>query len=1828
MKKIIFRTKRKAMSGVGVVLSMFLIITLLAGAAMPPGGAAFGTGAGSAAVGADAGDFETDEGTADSDAAIGGLATMASGAASLRMPDSMKSILEDARASFDEARASLEAARDEEPAGGADGADGADEADDPEGDEAIDDSDDPDGVYDGPDYSDDSDGHDDGYDPCAQVSIEDIIDDIDGVDSIDEFIDIRDIVDIDDNGDIVLSGNDAPAMPGSGGADGSGGASGPDGTGDSSGQPGESGSGNDMTGGAGSFDNDPAGNGLDPAGSNLGPAGSGSDPSSGETSSPNGNLSPAEGVDPVGGDLDTTDGNSDPPGSINPPGGDLNPTGGLDPAGGETASPGSGMNAMAIKPKQGVYIDLVDFSTVKQVREIIAYAFDYIERYKELNYLLVVNSGAPFNAGTGTLLIDIPDNTILLWAAAYTGSTSSSNARSLIETVEDWEDWGNGEFVIVSGGSISYHGKGVAIYSYGSRVYLEGGSVNATNSKGTAIETSTVYVSKGTVSAPAGTAVDGDAYMSGGTVSTKTGIAIDGWADMYGGTVSATTGTAVKGRAEISRGTIKATSGIAVDGDADIYGGTIKATSGTAIRASDANARVYGGKVTTETGSAIVSVGTRQALVQGGTVSATGKSKGTAITGETGKITVSGGKVTAKAGYAISSAGDIEISGGTVTGVSSSNGDITLSNWSIVDGINALNGKAKVTDSLVAVKKGPAIKASSDVEISGSSLVMTDDSANAAIVAGGDAAVSGGQTIAFGANADAINAGGDVTVSSGMVAAARAGTGIRNQADVAVSEGMVLSVAGVAIEAEGASSTVNVSGGVVNSYTGGYGIKASGNAIIIGGSVGSDAGIAIYGGKSGGTLDITGGFVYVGSGKLADAIDWGDDHYNDNLSGEGIVCAWEKGIWDTSFLVGETAGLIYEPSDATVFWDKEDWGYMCFGLHYEKGLNAGFHEVLGAMVFDTGVEKGALSISPNHTILTSSGDEVELWATLNVEGAVGSDINWSAAPVGIVGFNGTSDQTATGASVVVKAIDMATAEPATVQIRAEYDNDGFLYSAAATIEILPGGVELDPAMTIRLLEKKATVNRAKTVGARVPILITKQQLSALGVQPPTRPTTGSLAVDKVELGTYNASKAWVKAAGYEARISPSDDRYIEISADLKTKSKKGVKVRLHRTGAPFDEAGWFEAQGSLDLTTVTKYPKVTLKTSGSLNIKFPGNAVALTAASNDGLVTPVSIVNTKAADSGKLYLQNGEIKLGYMTKAATVKTRVEVAVAGYKPIPQNKWPKLNVKVANALPKLKLSMKSVTFYDDYYFYGSVNGAPFDSDENQPVQIKLDSADRKWRFEDGYTVTGVESSWYNAKGKELKNSTVVEIVSHADGVILIKPDYDETGNTSIVIKIEDGLLNTYKIYLPLKVNIKWKLSQISLKASPKAATVNTGHPKDTGLPDDEDLDFDVYPALAEKAKIVDIQIAPNTKNLVLNDWEITAVKEGTKNLGAGFLGSLKEAIWVKPSANKLTLLVKNKEKLAQLAKPGGDRKLVLTIKAPNKVPGKSVSFTLTISDKAPTFSTKAGKAKIDIAKQGSFMDVTVTLKNAASDIDEVTLWDVPTDGSPPIPHADFEVLPGSLIGKKFKIVPSHLEVLPNVARKIGVELTLKNGDVLKSWEVVGGKPIGNPITVKPIQTLPKATLSSKSVTLYKGTPLTGQTVEIGFAKPETYKLGAVQIAPDSLKAFRFAKPIDDGFGGVAYEQVDGLVLEQSGEGKWTIFFEDGHAPAKILDLNYKTNKKTTNLKASYNIKVQLWAEGTYRLEDDGADNMVPKALGTGKNASKPRVVTIKVNMKALP
>ncbi|MDR3263795.1 MAG: hypothetical protein LBT30_05740, partial [Clostridiales bacterium] len=381
---------------------------------------------------------------------------------------------------------------------------------------------------------------------------------------------------------------------------------------------------------------------------------------------------------------------------------------------------------------------------------------------------------AIYNSGTmGTIIIN--GGTVSLSSGYYAimsdnvsgGSTITVNGGTVTSSGTTNAIYGFAGTINVTGGNVTATGSGAAIYSTGNvEVNISGGTVTGTT--GLAIDTSGIITVSGGIVTSASTSTDGTIWLRGtGTLS------------ISGGEVRNTADSAssrviynqhYSGKIEISLDA-KVYSGTAVgsynsgnviynnDGSLTVNGGTITAADGTAIYNNKGSLTVNGGTVTAADGTAIYNNGIGQITLSGGSVTSanTSAASGTIYlaAGMASKtmLSVSDGVVNntansanssviynAGAGdivisgtaqiYTIvasnnygkgiynSSAGNVEINGGTVSTIeyaiyNAGNGNITVNDGIVSAGndtiYNALGGTITVNGGTVSAHGGSGI---------------------------------------------------------------------------------------------------------------------------------------------------------------------------------------------------------------------------------------------------------------------------------------------------------------------------------------------------------------------------------------------------------------------------------------------------------------------------------------------------------------------------------------------------------------------------------------------------------------------------------------------------------------------------------------------------------------------------------------------------------------------------------------------------------------------------------------------------------------------------------------------------------------------------------------------------------------------------------------------------------------------------------------------------------------------------------------------------------------------------------------------------------------
>ncbi|MDR0220167.1 MAG: hypothetical protein LBI54_02045, partial [Lachnospiraceae bacterium] len=717
-------------------------------------------------------------------------------------------------------------------------------------------------------------------------------------------------------------------------------------------------------------------------------------------------------------------------------------------------------------------------------------------------------------------------------------------------------------------------------------------------------------------------------------------------------------------------------------------------------------------------------------------------------------------------------------------------------------------------------------------------------------------------------------------------------------------------------------------------------------------------------------------------------------------------------------------------------------------------------------------------------------------------------------------------------------------EAATVLVTATYEDGATRYAATATIELLPAEKVSQDDLLVKVLENNVTVNRAKTGGTLVPLLVTAPRQTQTGAAPPfglessiqAAPphSAGSLVIKGVELRAPNGEILTT----YSAQMCPYDDRYIEIKALTGAVNVKNIAVRVQSQATD----AWLEA-GAVNLSVVEKYPQITM-TVGALNAFYTEATAQVTARAADGSTVKVTEIKP-ANDKARELVSIGNDGTLTALKAGSAALDVTLELEGYiSPYKNKNTARVTARVSDAAPKIKLSAKAVSVFDS---------------PGHSAGVQLLAADTKTPFESGYTVTGVAKSETNAKGNPVNNANVR--VAYSAGTVRIYPNAGaRTGNVLLKVSFAES---SKPLYFTLKVNV---VAASKLTASVKTKAVTIGQGQNEGL-------------------ICEIPISLNAANLVISDWSVRSGNYADTPLA--------EAIGIAFLANRLALSVKDKDALSALIVNNKDAKHTLRFgsDALDELAGKKLTFavTLNIVRRAPSF-TVSTKGSLNIANPQSAVTATIKLAGVSSPIKDVTLRTAPD----PLGSVSSDFYVSGIDGNTFQIKAAPgAAVVPKVRQNLSVTVELANGQVFNSWDSGSDKPL----RLTPTQTASKAARSKSAVTLYTDTPEQGEEITLSLTTPANVKLGDVVIDQKSLDALNLA--------------AGGFRLERSGANAWVIKLD---GPPQPLG----------RAKSSYNIKLALWAAGTYIANPDGSFKAALTDAG-GAARSKPALVTLRVNVK---
>ena len=707
-------------------------------------------------------------------------------------------------------------------------------------------------------------------------------------------------------------------------------------------------------------------------------------------------------------------------------------------------------------------------------------------------------------------------------------------------------------------------------------------------------------------------------------------------------------------------------------------------------------------------------------------------------------------------------------------------------------------------------------------------------------------------------------------------------------------------------------------------------------------------------------------------------------------------------------------------------------------------------------------------------------------------------------------------------------------------------------------------------MQLTLLETKATINTAKINGALIPVLISER--GALSTAALGEASAMASAGSEIDADIQLLIK---DNAGNLIPAAGFNAVWYEKDARyIEVKAEKGTPSLKDVTVRLVPKSGSlsepFEATGKLNLTVTEVYPKITVTASGSLNLFFPGEGVTLSASSPEGDCEIILSEVEIVSDKDKKNIEYDKVS-GKVTLAAGA------AKGDY--------------------KLSVPVKGVPGYKD---------PPYATGKVPTVTVKVVNAAPKLKL-GAKSVVLAENGNYEA---------IVGILSADKGVATaeviekIEKIYFEDGNTRgirVYYERRDDAFGLWTEYFGPKSGGKGQVVvtfiggastvklPISIKVIPNAKLTPSSKTKAMTV------NFDN----AQKASL-DIPVTVNAANMHLYGWQIVSTGSG-KTLepfdnshdlfGALGTSDLYDSDW-KTIGTRLE--VKSDTALKAWFVQGNDKdndkKIVLNLGSP-ALPDKTIKITLTVTKKDAGFSVKVSNSgKLNVADPNASVVVTLTLKNTSALIDDVN-----TAGLD-----DFTSDSGSGNTFAMYLIKDRKANIEMAAQTVEPVITLSDGQVIKPK-----------IKLTPVFSAPKAKSSAKAVTLLTLTPEVGANVNLSLTAPKGASVGAVVVDPASYAALGFVSG-------------KGLEVKQSGEGAYTIYFEGCNPPQMKPDKNGNPVK----LKSSYNLKLQVWAAGTYLTDPAGkplidADGKVTPlnngAATVPKAMTKPVIVSVKVNVK---
>jgi len=835
----------------------------------------------------------------------------------------------------------------------------------------------------------------------------------------------------------------------------------------------------------------------------------------------------------------------------------------------------------------------------------------------------------------------------------------------------------------------------------------------------------------------------------------------------------------------------------------------------------------------------------------------------------------------------------------------------------------------------------------------------------------------------------------------------------------------------------------------------------------------------------------------------------------------------------------------------------------------------------------------SISISPMYSVAKVGQTEPFDLQVILPHGVVADSIYWNVGS-GVLNYDSPYNPTI--------RLTVGATSPVRQAVTVAVTIDSVVYIAHAEVNIV-ADASIEPGdRTARLADNTAVINRAKKDEKRsveVPIVLNYMPADTTvklyrNYDPSKPASTVELTGESGPLTAELSNNSTAIEINYKAAVE-------------KNESFKGVTVVIGNSSNPYDESN-VVATGTLNISVINRFPQRLVAIVDQLDL-FYRNETEITLVDADGVVYEVDKIELRGNPKlGELFDENKRVRLKDSdNRTGTIPVRVTVDPGDYTSLKAGgNTHDINIRVVNNTPSLRLSTTTVTLLDKNAENpgGSIGAAT----------IRLLTRNLRIPFESYYEIEDVKPLPRTGKDELVK----VDYISRDGfGELIISPKEGEEVKAGR-INLEVSFNGTdWKVLLPLTIRVA-NPKNLSPSPSTRTVTVNASHTPGTD--------------------IVTLPINLNAANLVL-DWQVIRVggKSGSIDSAESVL---KDHIDFRDEGNNMiTFSVNDGADLDDFLDGAKSRSIQVRIGSDtlNSISGKKSFVTVTLRIvSTPASFTISQKGRIDIANPESAIDATIKLQNTSERILDVRLLEQNRDDAGnQIEPTDISTLfeavhiPGE---NTFRIVAID-NVVPRFRYSLAIEVELESR-TLTSWKEIEGtdrvtyKPNLN---ITPIQTQSKAWRSADNVTLRAAMPHTGDDIRLNLTTPANVRLGHVNIQQASLDNLYFIKADpddpskwlrdpDNPNNHVFFEDSEFEII-QNGGNSWTIRFKYGEVPWGTTN---KAGTARTPLKSSYNIRLELWAEGTYVLDDDGN----PTALvhpTSKKPASKPTLVTVKVNIR---